>query len=817
MSSVRFFACLQLFRCLQPVVVAGLAVFLTTSSATAQSASVKRFFAEFCNDCHSGGTPDGGLNLESLTDNLGEPAVFARWERIYDRVVSGEMPPEDSDQPAAEVRDGFVRSLRDVLTKAHETSKGTVLRRLNRREYENTLNDLFGANLDLASRLPADGRSHEFDNVGESLSISMVQLRQYLRCAEDVLDEAIVKSIAPPESQVIKASYADSRDAERFLDKVWLKLDDGAVVFYRAFGYPSGMLREANVRTDGWYKIRVTGYAHQSDEPITFSIGGTTFARGAEKPTFGYFSMPPGKPTTVEVLAWMPARYMVDVTPYGLIDRDNEIRKNGVRDYKGPGLAVQQVEVEGPITKEFPTRGHKLIFDGLQRTEVLPRNPNDRRKPWYVPKFEIDTQNPERDAEQVLVRIASRAFRRPAEAADVAPYLDLFNAERQKESTFEDALRTAITAILCAPEFLYLQENPGTLDDYALAARLSYFLTRTLPDDELLQVAESGRLAGDREVLLAQAERLLKHPHSSRFIDDFTNAWLNLREIEFTNPDRQLFPEFDQFLQFSMLDESRAFFRELINRNLSVVNVVKSDFAMLNNRLAEHYGIAGVTGPELRPVSLPVGSVRGGFLTQSSVLKVSANGTNTSPVVRGIWVMERILGQTPPPPPAGVPGVEPDIRGASTLRELLDKHRDLDTCRACHQVIDPPGFALESFNPIGGWRDRYRSLGEGERIETEVNGQRVRYRLGPPVDATGELLDGRSFDGFRTFRDLIAADPDTLTRSLASKLLTFATGREMGFSDRQQVERIVSESARQGYGIRDLILQVVASDAFRSK
>jgi hypothetical protein len=811
MPSLRFFACLQ------SVVVVALVVLLTPSRAVAQSASVKRFFTEYCNDCHSGATPDGGLRLETLTANLAEPAVFAKWERIYDRVVSGEMPPEDSEQPAVATRNGFSNTLRDVLTRSHQATKGTVLRRLNRREYENTLNDLFGTNLDLASRLPEDGRSHEFDNVGESLSISMVQLRQYMRCAEDVLDEAIVKSIAPPESTVVRASYADTRGAEQFLNKVWLKLDDGAVVFYRAFGYPSGMLREASVRSDGWYRIRVTGYAHQSDRPITFSIGGTTFARGAAQPDFGYFSMPPGKPTTVEVLAWMPARYMVDVTPYGLIDRDNEIRKNGVRGYTGPGLAVQHIEVEGPITNEFPTRGHKLLFDGLQRNEVQPRNPNDRRKPWYVPKFQIVTQNPDRDVEQVLVRIASRAFRRPVTAPEIAPYLDLFSAERQRDSTFEEALRTAVTAVLCSPDFLYLKENAGTLDDYALAARLSYFLTRTLPDEELLKSAKAGRLPSDRDVLLAQTRRLLRHPHSQRFINDFTDAWLNLREIEFTNPDQQLFPEFDRFLQFSMVDETRSFFRELIDRNLSVVNVVKSDFAMLNNRLAGHYGIEGVTGPELRPVKLPSGSVRGGFLSQASVLKVSANGTNTSPVVRGIWVMERILGETPPPPPSGIPGVEPDIRGASTLRELLDKHRDVASCRACHQLIDPPGFALESFNPIGGWRDHYRSLGEGEQVDAEVNGQRVRYRLGPPVDATGSLLDGRSFDGFTTFRDLIAADPETLTRSLASKLLTFATGREMGFSDREEINRIVSESARTNHGVRDLICQVVASSIFRSK
>ncbi|MCA9082271.1 MAG: DUF1588 domain-containing protein, partial [Planctomycetaceae bacterium] len=235
------------------------------------------------------------------------------------------------------------------------------------------------------------------------------------------------------------------------------------------------------------------------------------------------------------------------------------------------------------------------------------------------------------------------------------------------------------------------------------------------------------------------------------------------------------------------------------------------------NRLAEHYDLPPVDGPHIRPVPLPADSVRGGLLSQGSILKVSANGTNTSPVVRGVWVMERILGESPPPPPAGVPGVEPDIRGASTLRELLDKHRALDSCRACHELIDPPGFALESFNPIGGWRDRYRSLGEGDRVDTEVRGQRVRYKLGPPVDATGQLLDGRRFGGFHEFRDLLAQEHSVLAEALTRKLLTFATGREMGFSDRPEIRVIVTRTAQSEHGVRDLLLEVVDSKVFREK
>jgi len=266
-----------------------------------------------------------------------------------------------------------------------------------------------------------------------------------------------------------------------------------------------------------------------------------------------------------------------------------------------------------------------------------------------------------------------------------------------------------------------------------------------------------------------------------------------------------------------MLEESRSFFRELVRSNLSAGNIVRSDFAMLNNRLAEHYGIPGVDGPEIRKVSLPANSIRGGVLTQGSVLKVSANGTNTSPILRGIWVLERIYGEEPPPPPAGIPGVEPDIRGASTIRELLAKHREMVRCQSCHELIDPPGFALESFNPIGGWRENYRSLGTGEKVDASVNGIRVRYRAGPPVDPSGQLPDGTPFADFRAFRDLLAEQEDTIAKTVAKSLLTFATGREMGFSDRPEINRIVAASAGEGHGMRDLIERVVASDIFLRK
>ena len=780
-------------------------------------AGLEEFLEIHCHDCHADGSDKGGLDFDELGADLSDPATFARWEHIFDRVVAGEMPPKKKPRPEAEELAAFRKTLAPALTRAHAAVRGTVLRRLNRREYENTLNDLFGTNLRLAEMLPEDGRSHEFDNVGEALNISLVQLQQYLRAADAVLDSAIASTTGKPESKTIRASYADTRGAENFLGKNWLVLPDGAVMIPQAWGYPTGMLREANTRTAGYYKVRVTGYAWQSDRPITFSIGATTFQRGAERPTFSYHQFPPGKPTTIEIEAWIERNYMIEVTPYGIYDRDYSIKKNGLANYKGPGLAISHVEIEGPLTPEFPSRGHRLVFDGIDRREIEPRNPAEKKKSWYKPKFEVVSDDRAGDARRALERVAIAAFRRPATAEDFAPYLALFEAELAGEASFEEALRTAVSALFCSPRFLFLHEAPGRLDDHALASRLAYFLTRTSPDDELLRLAKAGKLGSDPAVLRAQADRLLAHPHFARFLEDFTDAWLNLRDIDFTVPDRKLFPEFDQFLQFSMLEETRAFLRELIESNQPVTGIVRSDFAMLNSRLADHYGVEGVKGPHIRRVPLPDDSRRGGFLTQGSVLKVSANGTNTSPVVRGAWVLERILNEPPKPPPPGIPGVEPDIRGATTLRELLDKHRDSTTCRSCHQKIDPPGFALESFNPIGGYRARFRSLGEGERVDAMVGARRVQYRLGPPVDASGEFPDGTAFADINGFRAHLASDPDRLARAFATKLLTFATGREMGFSDRPALKQLVAASARKGHRIRDLLYLVISSEIFRTK
>jgi hypothetical protein len=469
-----------------------------------------------------------------------------------------------------------------------------------------------------------------------------------------------------------------------------------------------------------------------------------------------------------------------------------------------------------PIT-EFKPQDNKDIRKPsrkLLRQETLaPNRPDTTKGIWTV-----RSEQPLADADRLLAAFLPRAFRREVEVSVRKEYLAQVEARLQAGDCFETAMRSAYRMALCSPDFLYRIEPAGRLDDAALASRLSYFLWNSMPDAALMKLAAEGKLR-ERGVLDSQIKRLLTDSKSQRFIEDFLGQWLKLRAIAANDPDKKLYPEFSGYLQDSMVAETRAYFRELIERDLNASHLVKSDFAMLNEKLAVHYGIPDVRGSEIRRVKLPAGSPRGGFLTQAAVLKVTANGTTTSPVVRGAYVMARLLGKPPEPPPPNIPAVEPDVQGTTTIRELLDKHRADATCASCHAKIDPPGFALEAFDVIGGFRDRYRSIGEGDPAPRGSIDPRIRigFKLGPKVDASGQLTDGRTFAGIADFKALIAANEHALLHNLAKQLLIYATGREIAFSDRAALDDIVSRTEKQGGGIRTLLHQIVASRFFQTR
>jgi len=552
----------------------------------------------------------------------------------------------------------------------------------------------------------------------------------------------------------------------------------------------------------------------------------------------GYYDAPSLQPQVHELDVWLNFKdtfgfNTASLAPVVLYRVGNWGQKDRTMGFTGPCIVNDWLEVEGPLHDVWPPRSHRLLFGELPITEFKTAEQKGVRPPLRVPVkqsigrnqpepepglWTVESKEPLADADRLLADFLPRAFRRPVEEAVRKEYVAQVESRLKAGDCFETAMRWAYRAALCSPDFLYHFEPAGRLDDFGLASRLSYFFWNSGPDDTLTALAASGKWR-DAKVLGEQVERLLKDAKSQRFIDDFLGQWLKLRSIAANDPDKKLYPEFNPYLQDSMVAETRAYFRELIEQNLSAQHLVQSDFAMLNEKLAVHYGIPGVSGTKIRRVKLPDGCVRGGFLTQAAVLKVTANGTTTSPVVRGAYVMARLLGKPPEPPPPNVPAVEPDVQGATTIRELLEKHRADTTCASCHAQIDPPGFALEAFDVIGGFRDRYRSLGTGDpaprdSIDPFIG---ISFKLGPKVDASGQLPDERKFASINDFKALIAADEHALLHNLAKQLVIYATGRDIAFSDRAALEDIVSRTEKQGGGLRTLLHQIVASSLFQTR
>jgi hypothetical protein len=419
-----------------------------------------------------------------------------------------------------------------------------------------------------------------------------------------------------------------------------------------------------------------------------------------------------------------------------------------------------------------------------------------------------------RSVRHVVEKIARQAFRRPVRTGELDHAFSLAETAIDEGLSTNEAIRLSLRGILTSPQFLFLSGNPDPLDDHSLASRLSYFLWKSLPDEELLDLANKGLLSNP-DTLTEQTKRLLNDPKATRFIRDFLGQWLRLYDIDATTPDKILYPEFNDILRQAMLDETELFFKELFHNNRSVSHLIASDSTFLNRELAEHYGIHGIEGLHMRQVSLAADRIRGGILAQASIHKVTANGTTTSPVRRGNFVLTHFLGQPTSPPPANVGSIEPDIRGATTIRETLAAHRDTQSCAKCHQHIDPPGFALENFDAIGGFRNHYRKLPDPSKRRRSN-----RYVKGLPVDSSGTTPLGESFNHYGEFKQILLEEEKQgapLARHLISRLIVYATGAEIQFADRTKVERILRESEKHGHRIRDIIHLIVQSNLFRNK
>lgn len=778
------------------------------AATTHAEESLGEFFQSHCTKCHGVDKQEGDLRLDRVTKFSDAKNSTKTWAAILEKLESGEMPPQDEPQPTAESVERIAALISKSLAAA--TPRQPALRRMNRVEYEYTVRDLLGVETELADLLPEDSSVQGFDNVAGGLGLSAILMERYLEAADTAFD-GVIRRIEPLPPATRRAVLMELKENKESVakNKGGVIESHGALVDFTP-GWPPARLDPAHPIEGGVYRCRVAVWPHEPNKHRTLSVGvfvGPLFGNGTRK-FMGMYDVTgtPDEPRIIEFTTEMAENHAIHVLPWVFPEHVTYRDKHEAR----PGVAIKWAETHGPLDQSFPSKSQLKLFGDSSTISMKEGWPIYMRHRKNVKPCTVESSAPREDAERIIRSFATRAFRRPVADALTDQFVQLTLSRLDGGATFEQAVRAGVTAVLCSPHFLLLNQQKE-VDDYTIASRLSYFLWRSMPDEELLRLAKEGKLS-DPKIRIQQVDRMIAGSKSQRFVTDFTGQWLDLREIEFTTPDKKLYPEYDELLLRSMLAETHGFFRHVLDENLSVTNFIDSDFAVLNQRLATHYGIDGVRGHEkFRVVKLPADSIRGGLLTHASVLKVTANGTTTSPVIRGAWVLDHLLGRPPSPPPPGVAAVEPDIRGAVTIREQLAAHRENESCNRCHSLIDPPGFALEEFDVIGGHREWYRSLSDkGERIPN------VRYRVGPDVEKGDQFSDGRKFANFIEFRELLLKDPDAIAEGLAKKLLVYGCGRPLTPADRGEVKRVVAAASTNNYGLRSMIHAVVNSELFLS-
>ena len=835
------------------------------------------FLEQHCYDCHDAETKKGDLDLTALTMDAQHVDLLIKVHDAVERREM--PPKKKKQPAEAEKAAFVMELEAKLMAMTAPAPGGRIrLRRMTRVEFQNTLQDLLALpRLDVVGLLPADGRVAGYDKIAGALDISPAHLAAYEEAVEKALDAAISTSSTPPRvfkkriypaglfkfgGNLVQGQFVllkdkqtdpalpvrggfedkqghvgdagpDMEERKKMLEAVKAAKSESAVGLLNPnlAGYEAAM--NVSPIYAGLYRMKLSlwGFHWNAGKPEPGPDQAAVLRAHEEgKQQEGgrllrAFTAPSMKSNEAEITEWLDAHESIVFDPVSVPWTGLRVGQVAGRAKKhvGPGVAIDWFEIEGPINASWPPESHKRLFGDLPITPMTasdaipPQRKEVRSIGGYVPSMHFDltpqerkppletvqSTQPESDARNLLTTFLPKAFRREVAPEEVEPYVALFKSRITAKDCFEDAMRRVYVAVLTSPEFLFHAPD-------SLASRLSYWLWNGPPDAPLLAADLSKPTVLHREV-----DRLLADKRSDRFIEDFANQWLELSRLDETTPDPQLYPEYRFLLHEGMAAETRAFLRELIQNDLPITHLLKPGFAMLTQRLAEHYGIKDVHGVEPRKVPLPPESLRGGLLGHAAIHKLTANGTTTSPVKRGVWVMDRILNDPAPPPPPGISAVDPDTRGTTTVREQLDKHRADTNCAACHAKIDPAGFALEAFDPIGGLRDRYRSNGKGD--EPPEKGQtpwRVTYKLGPKVDPNGELPDGRKFAGAGGLRDILTSDPDKLARAFVAHLSRYATGTEVSFADRAEVRRIVEITKGSEHGLRSLIHALAESEIF---
>ncbi len=827
-------------------------------SARAAEPRVRELLERHCVECHNAETSEGSLDLNGTAWKLGDSGIRRRWVQIHDRIQKKEMPPDADDLPDTE-RAALVSALG---TELHESDLDEVrrigrgpMRRLNRDEYQQNLRDALRLpNLDIRDMLPEDREGHRFNKSAEVLDMSRVQLAAYLDAAEAALRQAMASGVEPPPTTQYHAlatrmfqeaqTYGEREAMFYAKDSKLFPLDgkqlgeirasgehDPAVemALFRSahwpyYGYPEGFIAklpgEYKVRFSARAVLQLEGYELKpasQPQPMTFRARAPSGpdVSGDVRATGGIIDIQP-EVGMYETVIRLRERETFEYSLLGLPVPLARNVNNGPPTYRyppfpeggQPGVAFQWIEVTGPLAPAtWPPPSHRVLFD------ELPIKPSQAGSGLAV---DVVSEEPVEDARRLLRRFVDHVARQSVSNEVIAKYEQLILSRLEQQTPFAEAMLAGYKAFLCSTHFLYLPEPERADDQFAIASRLSHFLTNSRPDEPLAERAANGQLR-DCKILRAETDRLIAGAEFARFVDNFTDYWLNLRHLRRDDPDIRLYPEyrFDDYLIESMEMETRAFFAAMVRENLPVSTLIDTDFVLVNDRLARHYVLPPVAGSAIRRVSVPAASPYGGLLTQAAILKVTSNGTATSPVVRGAWIMERLIGDPPPPPPTSVPGVEPDIRGAKTIRELLALHTQSESCASCHTRFDPVGLALENFDVLGGWRTQYRGLEHGQPVTgIDRAGHDFAYTLGGPVDASGTLRDGRSFKNIEELKAVLVADSRQLARNLLSQFTVYATGTPTRFSDRAEIEAMLDACATDGYRVRDLMHVFIASRVF---
>jgi hypothetical protein len=712
---------------------------------------VEPLLAKYCQRCHSGDEPKGDLAIGPLAQRADASADRQTWEKIAEKLRVKEMPPEDEPQPTADEQARIVRWVDNGLAgfacgREHDPGRVTM-RRLNRNEYNNTIRDLVGVDFQPADDFPSDDVGYGFDNIGDVLSMPPILLEKYLAAAEKIVERAI----GTGQANLVTGEITGGQDYE------------GSRIL------PSLAEVRAKVRMfgQGDYIIRVRAYGEQAgDEPVKMGL---------------YLDNKTLRIVDVKATEKEPAVYEAWVSTKG---GQHVVSITFLNDYYEPdqpppndrNLIISDVEVMGP----YPPAYKRII--------AREHTPEERMGL----------------AREVLSGFATRAFRRPATPAEVDRLMKLVELADGEGENFAGAIGVALQAILVSPHFLFrveLDPNPGDaepriINDYELASRLSYFFWSSMPDDELMTHARLGTLRKDGN-LEAQLRRMLADPKSRALVEHFAGQWLQLRNLTTMTPDKGTYPDFDEPLRRAMRRETELFFTAVMNEDRSVLDFLDGDFTFVNERLARHYGLEGIKGEKFQRVSLD-GQQRSGVLTQASVLTVTSNPTRTSPVKRGKWILENVLGTPPPPPPPGAGQLAEDSAtvSAASLRERMQQHRAKAECGVCHNRMDPLGFGLENFDGIGAWR--------------EADG---KFK----IDSSGTLPGGATFAGPRELKQILRQRQDDFVRCLAEKMLTYALGRGVEYSDKCSLTDLVAFVKDHDYKFSSLVVGIVQSDPFQKR